>query len=246
MEIQCPRCQAFNREGAAFCDQCGAVLAGLSTTQTPPAAPGRPNSLPEETQPRGPAPAPPFQPPARRPTIETMPTAPAAPAGRAGPGGVAWEPAPGGTPDQKQSPAVPPAGIHAARPQWTASGNRVIGEAREVRQRAESEGAINWSITSFRVERYDKAGNRLQPVPVEMRATKFNGTLSEGDWVEIPGSWQPGQVMKPRQVNDLTTGAQVSGSVPFFIRISNWSGCIALIIILLAIVTLAYAGGLFR
>ena len=244
MEIQYPRCQALNRESAAFCERCGAALAGLIAAQTPPAAPGRPDSLPEETWPHSPAPAAPFQPPARVPTIETMPTAPA---GRSGPAGVAWEPAPSGKADPKQSLAPSlPATIRSIRPQWAASGNRVIGEAREVRQRSESEGAINWSINSFRVERYDKAGNRLQPVPVEMRATKFNGTLSEGDWVEISGTWQPGQVMKPRQVNDLTTGAQVSGSVPFFIRISNWSGCIVLIIILLAVVALAYAGGLFR
>jgi hypothetical protein len=244
MEIQCPCCQALNRENAAFCDQCSAPLAGLSAAQTLPAAPGRPDSLPEEIRPRSPAPASSFQPPAHLPTIEPMPTAPA---GRAGPAGVAWEPAPGANlganAGAKQGTASPQ---RAARPQWTASGNRVIGEAREVRQRAESEGAINWSISSFRVERYDQAGNRMQPVPVEMRATKFDGTLSEGDWVEIPGTWQPGQVMKPKRVNDLTTGAQVSGSVPFFIRIGNWAGCIALVVILLTVLALAYAGGLFR
>ena len=68
-------------------------------------------------------------------------------------------------------------------------------------------------VWSFRVERYDASGNRLQPVPVEMKGERFDGSISEGDWVELPGDWKPGQVVNPSQVKNLTTGATVRGSV---------------------------------
>ena len=98
-------------------------------------------------------------------------------------------------------------------PKFAASGNRIIGDVREFRPRNQREGQLNMEIWSFRVERYDASGNRLQPVPVEMRGERFDGSISEGDWVELPGEWKPGQVVHPDQVKNLTTGATVRGSV---------------------------------
>jgi hypothetical protein len=86
----------------------------------------------------------------------------------------------------------------------------VIGEAREFRERFTSDGNIQWTIWNFRVERFDASGNRLTPVPVEMRAEKFYNSISEGDWVEIPGAWREGMLMRPKMVRNLTTQTNVA------------------------------------
>ncbi len=67
-------------------------------------------------------------------------------------------------------------------------------------------GEIVWS---FRLERQDEAGNRVPPVPVEMRARSFEGFISGGDLVEVDHRWSPGRTLPPRRVHNVTTGAVV-------------------------------------
>lgn len=61
---------------------------------------------------------------------------------------------------------------------------------------------------SFRVERYDRSGNRLQPVPVEVRGIQHSGQLNDGEEVEVTGKWRHGTI-RARTVVNITTGAQV-------------------------------------
>ena len=76
----------------------------------------------------------------------------------------------------------------------------------------------------------------MQPVPVEMKGLKFEGTISEGDWVELPGQWKPGEVASPKKFVNLTTGAEISGSVPAGAKI-NWTcSWIIFVVFILAVI----------
>jgi hypothetical protein len=64
-------------------------------------------------------------------------------------------------------------------------------------------------LLTFRVERYDSAGNRMHPVAVELRAGR-SGRVSEGDEVEVTGKWSKGTVKADKIVN-VSTGSEVLG-----------------------------------
>jgi hypothetical protein len=64
------------------------------------------------------------------------------------------------------------------------------------------------AIWSFRVERYDAAGNRIALVPVEMRGHTFEGSLNDGDWVRTRGRMRSG-TLRVTRLENLTTGASV-------------------------------------
>lgn len=66
------------------------------------------------------------------------------------------------------------------------------------------------SVLTFRVERYDGAGNRLRPVPVQLRTRGYDGSVSEGDEVRVTGRWKDG-TLRIRRVHNLTTGASIAG-----------------------------------
>lgn len=82
----------------------------------------------------------------------------------------------------------------------------INGEARGIQRRVETQGQglRNIEIITFRVERYDQAGNRLSPIPVQMRARSFDGILHDGDWVEIKAKWKSGKTIKVSKLHNLT------------------------------------------
>src|SRR6266568_1374976 len=83
----------------------------------------------------------------------------------------------------------------------------VKGEAWGMQQRGEG-GA--WTVLSFRVERTDTStGERLSPVPVEMRGYRFDGSINEGETVAVPGEWTVGTTMEPHYVWNVTTRSWV-------------------------------------
>jgi len=94
----------------------------------------------------------------------------------------------------------------------TAAGSghaQVRGVARAIQHRSDG-GA---SVLSFRVERYDRSGNRLPPVPIELRGPQLSGQLSEGEEVAVTGKWRHGTIRAHTIVN-ITTAAHI--------RVSSW------------------------
>ncbi|MET9852150.1 hypothetical protein ABZY57_04245 [Streptomyces sp. NPDC006450] len=63
-------------------------------------------------------------------------------------------------------------------------------------------------VWHFRLKRHDADGNTLQPIPVEMRALSFSGSVSNGDQVRISGRWRDG-TLRADELWNLTTNARV-------------------------------------
>jgi hypothetical protein len=97
------------------------------------------------------------------------------------------------------------------------------------------------SIWQFKLERFDASGNRLQPVAVRMSAWKFTSTLNEGDRVAIPSAAMKSGTLHPKEVFNLTTGAEINTK-----RLPNGAGIglaimgvIVLVPVLLLVIWLA-------
>lgn len=106
------------------------------------------------------------------------------------------EPAPG-LPDD-----VPPSAVLEAGP-------GIVGQAHRIQSRTEAYGqGATRTILTFRVERYDSAGNQILLVPVQMKGIAFEGAVSEGDWVRVQGS-RRGGTLSTRRLENLSTGAVV-------------------------------------
>jgi len=67
------------------------------------------------------------------------------------------------------------------------------------------EGATRMNVCRFQIERKNAQGRQLPPVPVEMRSVSFTGQLSNGDWVDVKQSWTVGELLRPKEVMNLTT-----------------------------------------
>lgn len=107
------------------------------------------------------------------------------------------------------TPAKERLGSSSARHEPRRGRTSVQGQVRGIQQRSESFGeGGSMTIWTFRIERYDPSGNRLPPIPVQMRGISFEGSLSEGDEVRIFGSWKNGTLHTER-VENVTTGATV-------------------------------------
>ncbi len=118
---------------------------------------------------------------------------------------VAASPAPVAPPPPPPPAAAPPA---APRRSAQQDGTSFTGIARAFEQRGDRDSAK--TVMSFRVERHDGQGNRLPPVPVELRGVTFSGSLTDGDEVSVSGKWKHG-VLRVRRVSNLTTGAEIAG-----------------------------------
>jgi hypothetical protein len=150
--------------------------------------------------------------PAAPPPPSSIPEEPATDA--AGPAGAGWRPsgAPSTTPSEPPSAQAQPQPDPAPRrtkPPRRVSRGAIAGEVRGFNERAEAVGDKLLTVWSFRLERYDKAGNRLPPVAVQMSGMRFSGSINEGEWVEVAGKWREGQVMRVQEVRNLTTNTVV-------------------------------------
>ena len=61
-----------------------------------------------------------------------------------------------------------------------------------------------------RLERQDEAKKPLPRVPVEMRGLEFDGTIRQGDWIEIDAEWNEGTTLRPVTVRNLTSNAVIT------------------------------------
>lgn len=96
-------------------------------------------------------------------------------------------------------------------------GGPITGRVDGLQQRLESRGRLgSVTVWDFRVARIDERGQALHQVPVEIRGTRFKGSVAAGDFVEISHPWKPGQLLQVRKVKNLSTGVtfQAKGFSP--------------------------------
>jgi hypothetical protein len=202
MSIECSNCEALNPSGAKFCNNCGHRLPSDKSPHSGHGSSRRPSSLPETPGLK--------IPPSR-------PDRPPEPLGRSGnpnmnPIGVGWSPTK--PPPVEETPysrtvsilnRIVEGGDSRQHPR-----GKITGEARNVITRHETDTSGKpLTILSFRVESFDKAGNRMQPVAVEMRGKSFQGMLNEGDQVKIRAILRKGQALRVSEVYNVTTGSRV-------------------------------------
>ncbi|MGV9248054.1 zinc ribbon domain-containing protein [Streptomyces sp. NPDC003710] len=85
-------------------------------------------------------------------------------------------------------------------------GSEFTGVVRDFQQRQGSGG--DEDVWNLRVERHDPSGNKLVPIPVEMRGHDWVGSLSDGDEVHVSGRWRDG-TLRVEELKNLTTDARV-------------------------------------
>jgi hypothetical protein len=84
------------------------------------------------------------------------------------------------------------------------------GTVANFKQRTEAHRRVPTAqIVNFRLERYDDRGNRLPPVPVEMRGITLAGHIGEGELIEISGRFFDG-ILFAKHARNLTTGGGLS------------------------------------
>ncbi|MEU9763279.1 hypothetical protein AB0D98_26905 [Streptomyces sp. NPDC047987] len=84
----------------------------------------------------------------------------------------------------------------------------VEGQVHGVQLRTEQQRDASEAVWTFRIERYDDSGNRVQLIPAEMRGYRVEGSISDGDWVRGTGTMKSG-TFRMSEVENLTTGARV-------------------------------------
>ena len=137
-------------------------------------------------------------------------------------------------------PAVHPGAQSSSPPRKGSGPGRAQGVARSVQLRYDV--GVQQDIMSFRLDHYDESGNRLQPVPVELRGRRLRGQITEGEEVEVAGEWDHGTLLA-RQVTNLATRAEVSARSWF--SLPGWAKLtIVLVVVLVVGAPLAVGGGL--
>lgn len=115
----------------------------------------------------------------------------------------------------------------------------VEGQARALQSRSEQRGeGYGETIWSFRVERHDEAGNRVQLIPVEIRGLTFEGSINEGDWVRAEGRVRAG-TFRANVLENRTTGAVVRAKGYSKLAAVVFSVIFLIIISLVAVVAFA-------
>ena len=102
------------------------------------------------------------------------------------------------------------------RPEPPRRGRSIEGQVKGLQARTEGGGndTSPETIWTFRLERYDDAGNRVGVVPVEMRGLRFEGSLADGDVIRAQGRFRSG-TFRASEIENVTTGAEVrSRGVP--------------------------------
>jgi hypothetical protein len=95
------------------------------------------------------------------------------------------------------------------------------------------------TVLEFRIERHDSGGNRMAPVPVQMRGSLFTGTVNNGDEISVDdGTWQHG-TLTAKSLKNLTTGADVR------VKVNGLpTGC-SIVVLLILLVGFAFLGVVF-
>lgn len=131
------------------------------------------------------------------------------------PVGVGWRPTSGSL----STPGASTEKQHA-KPRKVAplySKTKIVGNVHGLSQRT---AQVNQQVYSFRVETYDDQGNRLPPVTIEMKGISFEGSLNEGDQVQINKKPKHGITFKVNKLTNITAGSTFKvRKHPLFYRI---------------------------
>lgn len=202
MTLQCSNCEALHPHGAKFCSNCGTPLSSDQPQHSDLSPIRRPDTLPESSG---------------SPVASGRPDQPPEAPGRSGgsianPVGAGWSPSK--PPPVKETPYSHAlsnlVNVVAGNKSRQHPRGKIVGEVRNLQERHETDNSQKtWTIWSFRVESFDRTGNRMQPVPVEMRGRTFQGMLNEGDQIEIRAKWREGQTLRVTEVYNTTTGSKV-------------------------------------
>jgi hypothetical protein len=105
---------------------------------------------------------------------------------------------------------------------------KIVGFVRNFKESSEMKGLKQIYVWSFYVERYDKEGNRLAPIPVQMKGNGFRGMIREGDKIKVSRKYlsRKGNI-KTNKVYNQTTHSKVrtKGFPPMF-AFANFIGWI--------------------
>jgi tetratricopeptide (TPR) repeat protein len=87
-------------------------------------------------------------------------------------------------------------------------GAGIAGPVSAVQQRFEQDSSRRpVLVLSFRVRARESGPSTAAPLSVEMRGRSLHGSIQNGDWIELPTDWRPGQALT--DVLNLTTGEDV-------------------------------------
>jgi hypothetical protein len=121
-----------------------------------------------------------------------------------------------------------------------------VGVARAVRLRTEpsSSKGPTWQVLNFRLDRFSDDGRPLPSIPVEMRRLHLHGSVNEGETVEVPGAWRPGQLLEVKRIQNISTGSPViaKGKPHLALKILAAFLLLALLITIMALII----AGVFR
>jgi hypothetical protein len=98
------------------------------------------------------------------------------------------------------------------------------------------------TVITFRIERYDSDGNRLPPVPVEIRGEHIEGVIVEGDSVSVSGRSTLGSVMHVKTVENHSMGMTVCAQATALGTFSRtWNKGMFFVVVAIVLVMIALA-----
>lgn len=235
MSKLCSQCKTTNSASARFCAHCGAPLTAVTPVNCPACGAKSPPGG-KFCDACG----------AALPALGTTnPPIPPVPETQEISESLEGRPWPGPGIDSVKRRTPPITKLIGAAKQWIAEeSGHLVGEARNVDMRQEFTRSLeSYTIWSFRLVRYDAAGNRLDPIAVELRGLGITGSIAEGDRVEVMGKPPKDAPLQVKTVNNLSTKSRVSARIPISHRIGQigkvikWVIFLAVIIFIIAIIS---------
>jgi len=117
-----------------------------------------------------------------------------------------------------QQPSIAPSQGPLQRVRNRSRREVIIGEVQGFQEEFCDSG---W-LWTFRVERGDQSGSRLPAVSVIMFGYSFDGQVSDGDRVEIPGQWRMDRIVEPQQLRNLSSGIEVKAKDVIIGRVADF------------------------
>jgi hypothetical protein len=127
----------------------------------------------------------------------------------------------------------------------------IVGRVVSFQETSEEREGASKRVWDFRVEEVDDQGKTIRSTPVQMKASTFDGRISNGDAVEIelPAGWQPGTTLVTQSIRDITSGVSVHGRKTDALSWSEASpagrlGCVIFIVFIVGILAIFVVFGL--